>query len=137
MLQNARLTAFTVSELLRENQKGAEEGKWNYSPLRLELSYSNIRSLSMSSVNFWIQSSMLSSRNSHPRRQGKQLLKGILQNGCQNFADTNCWSNWGRLLMISYFVQRRESGSFQYVFLIKFYSKKRYSLNKNKLKLFI
>ena len=25
MLQNARLTAFTVSELLRENQKGAEE----------------------------------------------------------------------------------------------------------------
>ena len=72
MLQNARLTAFTVSELLRENQKGAEEISEH------------------EQCQFWIQSSMLSSRNSHRRRQGKQLLKGILQNGCQNFADKNC-----------------------------------------------
>ena len=35
MLENYRVPAFTVSELLRENQQGEVGGRDNYSPLRL------------------------------------------------------------------------------------------------------
>ena len=37
MLRNARVTAFTVSELLRENQQGGEGGGGKITPHRLGL----------------------------------------------------------------------------------------------------
>ena len=39
MWQNARVTAFTVSELLRENQQGGGRGKITPPTPRLDLSY--------------------------------------------------------------------------------------------------
>ena len=35
MLQNSRVTAFTISELLKENQQGG--GGWNYLPINTQI----------------------------------------------------------------------------------------------------
>ena len=56
MLQNPRVTSFTVFELLRENQlEGAEGGGWNYTPPRSGLTSLLVKHLLQSEIHIYKQ----------------------------------------------------------------------------------